>query len=441
MASAAMRSREACRDTPRHVEMRQRRHDRFAHGLDRLEARVQEPQPTLEELTQAVFALRQELTQGATEGLVEQTHRATLEQHTAVCPPCGHTRSARGSAERTVETWVGAMRLQRPYFYCARGQRGSVPLDAVLGLTGRRKPSDVQTAAVQLTQEMPDETACELVEEWTGLSLSAHPAHEVTQESAEGLTVLAVAPSQEEIAATIAAVAARQKWRPMLVLARDGTAVPTRPETAKGGRSGRKKSRAKRPRWTGAGREAKGCRGSLSADERIVQVLSWPQVQTDVEVAEALRQVKTAGLIPEAQIRLWVLADGAPWLWKQVQALCPVAVEMLDYSHGCEHLHTVAVLQYGDHPERPQEWCEAAGARLFWGEAHGVIWGLQRMQPTEAQAAEEITPLSGYLKRHEGRLDDQFARKGSYPMGSGGIESANTCICLCASNVREPGGT
>jgi hypothetical protein len=396
MASAAIRSREACHDTQWHVEMRQRRHDRFAHGLDRLEARVQEPQPTLEELTQAVFALRQELTQGATEGLVEQTHRATLEQHTAVFPPCGHIRSARGSAERTVETWVGAMRHQRPYFYGARAQLGSVPLAAVLGLTGRRKPSAVQTAAVQLTQEMLYETACELVEEWTGLSVSAHPAHAVTQESAEGLTVLAVAPSQKAIAATIAAVAARQKWRPMLVLALDGADVPTRPETAQGGRRGRKKSRAKRARWTGAGREAKGCRGSLSADERIVQVLSWPQVQTDVEVAEALRQVKTAGLMPEAQIRLWVLADGAPWLWKQGQALCPLAVERLDYAHGCEHLHKVAVMQYGDHPERPQAWYEAAGARLFWGEAHGVIWGLQRMQPTEAQAAEELTQLMGY---------------------------------------------
>jgi hypothetical protein len=163
---------------------------------------------------------------------------------------------------------------------------------------------------------------------------------------------VAVAPSPEASAATIAAVAARQQWRPMLVLARDGADGPTRPETAQGGRSGRQKSRAKRARWTGAGREATGCRGSLSADARIVQVLSWPQVQTDGEVAEALRQVKTAGLIPQAPIRLWGLADGAPWLWKQVQALCPVAVERLDDSHGDEPLHTVTVLQYGAPPER-----------------------------------------------------------------------------------------
>ena len=254
--------------------------------------------PTLEELTQAVFALRQELTQAVTEGLVEQAHRAALEQRTAVCPQCGQTLSARGPQERTVETLVGAIRLRRPYFYCAHCQLGSTPLDAALELTARRKQPDVQKAAVKLTKEVPYETACELFEELTGLPLSAHTAHEVTQAVAEGLTVLDVAPSREEIVAKIAAVATGQPWRPILVLAIDGAEVPTRPETAKGRRPGRKKARAKRARWTGEWREAKGVRFYLLADDRIVQVLSWHQVQTDEEAAEALRQVQAAGLIP-----------------------------------------------------------------------------------------------------------------------------------------------
>ena len=49
------------------------------------------------------------------------------------------------------------------------------------------------------------------------------------------------------------------------------------------------------------------------------------------------------------------------------------AVEVLDYDHGCEHLHKVAPLQWGQHPKRPQEWYEAAVVRLFWGKAHAVI--------------------------------------------------------------------
>jgi hypothetical protein len=429
MASAAILSLEEFRDAQRRTEVRQRLHDRFDRWLQRVEDHVKEPQPTLEELTQAVFALRQELTQAVTEGLVEQAHRATLEQRTALCPQCGRTLSARGPQERTVETLVGALRLRRPYFYCECCQLGTTPLDEALQLTERRKQPDVQKAAVKLTKEVPYETACELFEELTGLPLSVHTAHVLTHAVAEGLTVLDVAPHREAIFAKIAMVATGQPWRPIMVLAIDGAEVPTRPETAKGRRPGRKKARAKRARWTGEWREAKGFRFYLLADDRIVQVLSWHQVQTDEEAAEALRQVQTAGLIPEAEVRLCVIADGARWIWKQAQALFPSAVEILDYDHGSEHLHKVAALQYGTHPERQREWCEAALARLFYGEVHGVIWGLQRMQPADTQAAAEIGKLLRYLQRHQDRLDYRFARKGGYPMGSGGIESANKFIC------------
>jgi hypothetical protein len=163
-----------------------------------------------EELTQAVFALRQELTQAVTEGLVEQAHRAALEQRTAVCPQGGRTLSARGLQERTVETLVGAVRLRRPYFYCRPCQQGSTPLDEALQLRAGRTQPDVQKAVVQLTKEVPYETACALFEQLTGLSLSAHTAHEATQAVAAGLTVLDVAPSRQEIVAKVIAVATGQ---------------------------------------------------------------------------------------------------------------------------------------------------------------------------------------------------------------------------------------
>jgi hypothetical protein len=53
---------------------------------------------------------------------------------------------------------------------------------------------------------------------------------------------------------------APQTWRPLVVRAIDGADGPTRPETAKGRRPGRKEARAKRARWTGQWRKAKGFR-------------------------------------------------------------------------------------------------------------------------------------------------------------------------------------
>jgi hypothetical protein len=76
----------------------------------------------------------------------------------------------------------------------------------------------------------------------------------------------------------------------------------------------------------------------------MVPVRSWHQVQTDEATAEALRPIKAAGLIPEEDVRLWVIADGARWIWTPAQALFPSAGEILAYDHGRAPLHKVAAL-------------------------------------------------------------------------------------------------
>ena len=169
MAAATILSLETFRDAHRRIEVRQCLHDRFDAWLNRLEAHREHRTPTLEALTQAVFALRQELPQAVTEGVVEQAHRATLEQRTATCPQCGPTLSARGLQERTVETLVGAVQLRRSYFYCLHCQQSTTPWDEARQVTACRKQPDVQQAAVQLPTEVPYETACELFEQLTGL--------------------------------------------------------------------------------------------------------------------------------------------------------------------------------------------------------------------------------------------------------------------------------
>jgi len=428
MAHAAVISLEEFKQARLHADARQQLHERFDRWLDALEERMPETTPTLDHLTQAVFARRHELTSAITEALVEQTHHDVLDQHTMRCPQCGHLLRTRGAVTRTVDTMVGTVSLRRPYFYCVSCRAGYAPLDDALQLAMRHKQWDMQRAGARLAAEVPYETASELFTELTGLSLSDHVLHEVVGECSHGLTVLDVSPTAAEIGQRVAQVATGRTWRPILVLAIDGADVPLRPETAKGRRPGRKRTRAKRARWRGHWQEAKGFRFSLVDGERIVHLVSWHQVQRDEDLADALRQVKDTGLVPEEQVRLCVVADGAKWIWTQVKTLFPSAVQILDYYHCSEHLHQVASLQFGHHPEQASEWMEATVARLFWGEVQAVIDGLQSMQAHDAQAAEEIRKLMGYLTNNQGRVDYGFARKGGYPLGSGGIESAHKFI-------------
>jgi hypothetical protein len=157
------------------------------------------------------------------------------------------------------------------------------------------------------------------------------------------------------MAQRVAEMAAGKTWRPIMVLASDGALVPTRPAQAKGEAAGRRRTRARRAGWQGEGKEAKGFRFSLVDQERMVHVLSWYQVARDEDVGAALTRVKDAGLIPEDQVRLCVIGDGAKWIWTQVNALFPTAVQILDYYHCSEHVHKVGSLQFGEDAVQARE--------------------------------------------------------------------------------------
>ena len=429
MGAAVIISLAEVRAQKQRVELRQQLPAQCDRWLDTLEEHMTEPTPTLEQMTRAVGEVRQELTGSLTAAVLEQRYRPEREQPHAPCPQCGRVVAARGVVSRTVETGVGEGEVSRPYFYCVPCGHGFAPLDTVLGLAPGRKQFDLQQAAAKLTAEVPSETAQELCRELTGMTLSSAGMHELSNAVAEGIGVVEVAPTREEIAAQIAAVAAGRRWRPVLVLAIDGAEVPTRPETAKSSRAGRKKVRAKRARWQGQWREAKGLRFYLVDEDRIVHLLSWHQIQSAEELFAAVAQVKAAGLIPAEQVRLCGVADGAPWIWHGVAQLFPTARAILAYYHCSQHIHAVAALHYGAGAAAALEWVEATMARLFAGEVDGVIWGLQRMRPATATTAAAIDKLIGYLREHSHRLNYGAQRKGGYPLGSGGIEAANKFIC------------
>jgi hypothetical protein len=335
---------------------------------------------------------------------------------------------AQAFVSRTVETLVGPVQLERPYFYCRVCREGTYPLDEVLDVRTGRLQRDVQQAAVDLATEVPYETASTLFGRRTGIPVSSERMHMFTSQVAVDLSVEEVAPSREEIDRRVAQVAAGRFRRPVLVLGIDGAYVPSRPESARGRRPGQARHRARRARWHHEWREAKGFRFYLLDGERIVQVLSWHQVYKEQDLGEALQQVKDASVIPEETVRLCVVCDGAEWSWKHVQALFPHARQVLDYYHCAEYLHRVAKAQYSD-PVRAQEWVEATLTRLYLGKAGQVLGGLRRMPPTSDEARKAMDNCWVYLTAHRGRTTYRQLRRGGYPLGSGGMESANKFIC------------
>jgi len=135
-------------------------------------------------------------------------------------------------------------------------------------------------------------------------------------------------------------------------------------------------------------------------------------------------------------VRIGLLGDGADWLWKHMTASFPNGREILDYYHCAEHIYQVAKAQYGERSIKGLEWVEGTICRLFFAEVGYVIGGLRRMQPKNADAKEEIRKLIGYLEHNRKRIHYKGDRIGGYPIGSGGIESANKFICHTRIPIR-----
>jgi hypothetical protein len=233
-------------------------HEGFDLWLDSLEEAMKEDFPSLDALSRGVLGRRQELTAQVTEFLIRQRHTQALGQKNAPCPQCSRILPARGLVSRTVETLVGEVTLERPYFYCLECKQGFYPLDEALELSERRKQWDIQEAGARLAAEVPFETAQELFSHLTGLSLSDHTAHEVVGEVGRGLGVLEVSPTSEEIVQRVASMAQGKKQPPIMVLAIDGAYVPTRPEGAKDQAVVRRGSVLGGPNGEGNGRRPRG---------------------------------------------------------------------------------------------------------------------------------------------------------------------------------------
>jgi hypothetical protein len=328
--------------------LRQQLHKRFDQWLDTREPQLHAPSPTLSQVSDTVWGVRPSLTGGITETMVQQAHEGERQRTQARCPRCTRVRKVPDHVWRTVETMVGPVELERPYFYCRSCRAGLSPLDDALGLVAGCKQLDRHQAAAQWVPEVPYDTAHALVGELTGMHFGSERLHTCTNQAGAALTVLDVAPSRQDIERRIAAVSVGRLRRPVVGLGMDGASVPTRPDRAREPCEGRRGKRARRARGRGQWRDAQGFRFSLMDGERIVHGLRWHQVQNEAPLGEALQQVKAAGVIPEAPVRRCVVCDGAEWIWKHVQALFPQARPGLDAYHCAQSLHrVVAQAHYG----------------------------------------------------------------------------------------------
>lgn len=378
----------------------------------------QETPPTLLEMSRRFMETRTTLLGGILQSLGETLYASFLEQKQCPCPKCNTLLNRKRMDPKKYNTLQGPGTLERPYFYCNTCKHGFHPLDEALEMSRAFHQYDLEEKVLKLAAEMPYERAAQLVSELTGVPVSNFHGHQTLARVTEIADLESVIPEREEIERRIAQAQERCEDKPVLVVAVDGAHAPTRP---------RGKRNAKR--GPGKWREVKGVRLYLAPEQgRIIQVASWHQIQDAEAMRHDLQQI--AKRIPQDQVRIALLGDGASWVWNVLTSAFPNGKQVLDYYHCSEHVYKIANARYGD-TEQAVEWAETTLTRLSENKVDSVIWGLQRMQG-DAATKEEIEKLITYLRNQEARLDYANCKDDGIPIGSGGIESANKFI----SHVR-----
>ena len=128
--------------------------------------------------------------------------------------------------------------------------------------------------------------------------------------------------------------------------------------------------------------------------------------------------------------RVTVLADGAKWIWKEVEKNLPGATGVLDFYHAGEHIYTAAHAIHGEGASAARSWAEGQKRVLLGSGAEGVLATLCDGPP----AAQE---LAAYLGPHRKHTDYLARLKEGRSIGSGMVEGA--CKTAVGKRLKQTG--
>jgi hypothetical protein len=317
----------------------------------------------------------------------------------------------------------GELRFARRYYYCPRCQHGFAPLDQRLGLDGQGTTAQVRAWLADLGSDGAFATAARRLETFTALRLSESTAARTTV--AVGQRLRAEELQEAERLLRGEAVPRRTRWQPQrLYLSLDGSMTPLREPWKRDGSQG--------PLHCRYGE----CKTAVCYETRpdrhgnpVVVRRQYTATLEPVAVFEKL----VAGLAyhcgSDQASELVVLADGLGYNWRIAEEYFPEALQILDFYHALEHLHTLARLCLAGSPgaaaeEQAAAWVAVQKQQLLQDAVAAVGAAIQALPAPnpEAHACREET--HGYFTRNAERMRYRTFVAAGYQIGSGVMEAA-----------------
>jgi hypothetical protein len=351
--------------------------------------------------------------------------------------PCGngHQAGFAGYRDKTFDTVLGPVTVNRAWYHCAACKHGLAPRDAGLGIPGTSLSPGLSAMTDIAAAAGPFAKAALLLGELAGVRLDVKRV----ERAAEASGAAQSAAVRERAAAITAREVVPMPPRPlpdMLYGAVDGTGVTmTARETE--GRKGKGEDGRARTREVKLGvfftqdeLDDEGYPVRDRGSSSYIATLEPVSVFTDLVKAEGIR--RGANHVRQ----LTILGDGAAWIWNLAAATFPEATCIVDLYHAREHLTSLARSLEFMLLDHYGEWLEARKADLDHGDIDGIEAAVRRY-PLEGTKKDEAEKELGYFLNNRTRMRYNWFRSRGLFVGSGVVESG--CKAVIGQRLKMSG--
>ena len=331
---------------------------------------------------------------------------------------CGQWQGFVGYRQRTLVTMLGPVDYCRAYYRCPHCKASYYAGEEALGLEGSSFTLPAQEAVSLVSAEVPFERARVLLSRLSGVEVAVSHAQHLCQR--HGLRLL-----EDRQADCDALFAGTQEYLPprrdhRLYVSLDATKTRFVDD------------------WhearVGAVYDAKPGQDRMDEPDLTTYVTS---VSTGVEgFGQGLYQEAARRGLDHARETV-AIADGAPWIWNLVAEHFPQAVQILDFCHASERLHSVARAVYGEGTPEAKRWADQNVQRLSAGDWRGLLCSLKALRPRTRDGTEAVRLAIGYFQTNRQRMDYPAYRARGMHIGSGVVEAA--CKHVVGARCKRAG--
>jgi hypothetical protein len=324
----------------------------------------------------------------------------------AILCPCGGVARYHGRHEKTFISALGALHLQRAYYYDDQCHDGFCPRDHDLKLELFSLTPGVLRMTGSAAALLSFEESSGLLHELAGVEVSVKQVERAAEALGEEIAV----DEKQEVESTGEVV-------PTMYLGMDGTGVPMRKEEV-ADRAGKQVDGSAKTRevklvtiWTAESRDAENRpvrdQGSVTYSAAIESAATLDTSREVSEFAARVQREASRRSFTKAA-RQALLGDGSAWIWNTGTELFPQATQILDRYHAKDYLSRVGKIIHGESAEGKQ-WIEERYSELDEGRLSAVVHVLRSHVGRHKEARECIH----YLWKNRRRMRyPEFIKRG-----------------------------